>query len=76
MVVQEVGQLEFLMEDDPPKDLAMASDYQWVIECQFGPYQVLAHRLKAKESAHQLVVFHQEGVYLMRMVVQGSVHKK
>ena len=77
MVVQEVGQLELVMEDGPPKDLAMASDYQWVIEYQeFGPHQVLAHRLKAKESAHQLVVFHQEGVYLMRMVVLGSVHKK
>ena len=77
IVVQEVCQLELVMEDDPPKDLAMASDYQWVIEYQeFGPHQVLAHRLKAKESAHQLVVFHLEGVYPMRMVVQGSVHKK
>ena len=77
MVVQEVGQLELVMEDGPPKDLAMASHRQWVIEYQeFGPHQVLAHRLKAKESAHQLVVFHQEGVHLMRMVVQGSVHKK
>lgn len=39
MVVKEVGQLELVMEDDPPKDLAMASDYQWVIEYQeFGPH--------------------------------------
>ena len=77
MVVQEVGQLELVMEDGPSKDLAMASDYQWVIEYQeFGPHQALAHRSKAKESAHQLVVFHQEGVHLMRMVVQGSFHKK
>ena len=77
MVVREVGQLELVMEDGPPKDLAMASDYQWAIEYEeFGPHQVLAHRLKAKESAHQLVVFHQEDVYLMRMVVQGSFHKK
>ena len=77
MVVQEVGQLELVMEDGRPKDLAMASDYQWVVEYQeVGPHQVLAHQLKAKESVHQLVVFHQEGVHLMRMVVQGSVHKK
>ena len=77
MVVQEVGQLELVMEDGRPKDLAMASDYQWVVEYQeFGPHRLPAHRLKAKASAHQLVVFHQEGVHLMRMVVQGSVHKK
>ena len=50
MVVQEVGQLELVMEDGRPKDLAMASDCQWVVEYQeVGPHQELAHRLKAKE---------------------------